>query len=155
MSVTTVSQNSSSSVGNKILQQLAGQGKSSTAGSTSALADLLSDTASISSASRQLSDAPAAVVQALDDLLAGQKDVQGDLAQLKDYFQQNPGKLADVLGSLEEDSGTYGSSGTWNSRSALLSALFNGQTGTANPSLFGTLLGSSESDSGDMFTALA
>lgn len=154
MTITTISQNSSSSIGNSALQQLLAseEGDSSTRKSTGGLAELLSDSTTISSASRQLADTPATVVKALDDLLSGQKTIQDDLAQLKSYFEQHPGQLADVLSSLEEDSGTYGSTGNWNSGRTLLAACMNGQAGASNASLFGALLGSSNQDTLSLLT---
>ena len=145
MTVPSVLSSTSQSVGAQILQSLlAGSGGSSdTSGlSSSALGDLLS----LSSASRQLSKAPAAVTAAVSDLFGAQKDVQGDLTQLKGYFKDNPDSLSNVLATLQGGSATYGASGQ-TSNSALLSALLSGQTsGSSSTALLSALMGSQTQD---------
>ena len=97
MSVTSVGSNQSQSIGSQLLQQLMANSSTSQSTTTGSLEDLLS----LSPAAQQLAQAPSAVVNAMGDLLSGQKDVQGDLSQLKSFFQQNPQNLASLLSSLQ------------------------------------------------------
>lgn len=141
---TTASQ--SQSLGNLLLQQLNALGTSSqdTSLSAAATGDLLT----VSPAAQQLAKVPDAVTKALTDLLSGQKDTTGDLAQLKAYFKQNPQSLASVLSRLQGDATTYGPGGSSDSRSTLLTALMNGQSNQSNPaSLLKLLNGQSNQDS--------
>ncbi|MBP1626553.1 MAG: hypothetical protein H6Q00_1028 [Holophagaceae bacterium] len=129
MSVSSVDSSSSQSIGNLLLQQLLAEGTSSQ--SSSSLSSLLDDLVSISSTGKQLSQAPEAVTKAMSDLLSSQKDVEGDLTQLKNYFKQNPERLASVLSTLQSGTITYSASGLLNSssdKSALLSALLGAQS---------------------------
>jgi len=91
------------------------------------------DLLTVSPAAQQLAKAPEAVTKALTDLLSEQKDIAGDLAQLKAYFKQNPQKLASVLGRLQGGAPTYGLEGSLEARSTLLTALMNGQSNQSNP----------------------
>jgi hypothetical protein len=145
MSVTPVGSNQSQSIGSMLLQQLMASGTNSqgTTGTSGALGDLLT----LSPAAQQLTQAPAAVTQAMSDLFSGQKDVQGDLAQLKSFFSQNPQQLASVLSSLQGGAGAYGLSNSLGSNSALLTALMNGQSNASNPAALLSLLGSQGQDS--------
>jgi len=139
MSLTPVSSDQSQSVGSLLLQQLNAFTSSGTAGggSAGALGDLLT----LSTAAQQLTKAPEEVTKALSDLLTGQKDTTGDLAQLKAYFQKNPQSLAQVLSSLQGGTATYGTSGSSAARSALLTAMMNGQSNSSDPSALLKLLG--------------
>ena len=109
---------------------------------TGSLEDLLS----LSPAAQQLAQAPSAVVNAMGDLLSGQKDVQGDLSQLKSFFQQNPQNLASLLSSLQGSSGTYGVSNASGTTNTLLTALMNQQSNASDPSALLSLLGNQGQD---------
>jgi len=140
MSLPSVGSNQTQTIGNALLQQLTADSSSSqgTSGNSGLLGDLLT----LSPAAQQLTQAPAAVTQAMGDLFSGQKDAQGDLAQLQSYFQQNPLSLAGLLSSLQGDAGTYGASSSTGSTSALLTVLMNGQSNASDPSaLLGLLSG--------------
>ena len=78
---------------------------------------------SLSPAAQALTQVPSSVTQAMNDILSGQKDVQGDLSQLRSYFQKNPQDLASILGSLQGGAGTYSPAGALKSAGALESAL--------------------------------
>ena len=165
MSVPSVGSNQAQTIGNTLLQQLAAEGSSSQG--TSGGSGLLGDLMSLSPAAQQLTQAPDAVTKAMGDLFSGKKDVQGDLALLQSYFQQNPQNLASLLSSLEGGAGTYNASNATNSSSALLTALMNAQSNSSDPSaLLGLLsgnqgqntlfdfLGNSSSGSGDSATSI-
>lgn len=145
MSLSPVSSDNSQSIGSLLLQQL----NAASAGTTqdsSGLSGVLGDLLTISPTAQQLTQAPSAVTQALSDILSGQKDVAGDLSQLKAYFQKNPQSLAGVLSSLQGTS-TYGTGGSTAS-SALLTALMNHQSNNSNPaSLLALLNGNTSQDS--------
>jgi hypothetical protein len=146
LSVTPVGSNPLQNTGSLLLQQLtaangaSGQNASSSSG-------VMEDLLTLSSAAQQLAQAPAAVTQAMTDLLSGQKDVQGDLAQLQTFFQKNPQSLASVLGSLQGGAGAYGVSNSLGSNSELLTALMNGQSNASNPANLLSLLGGQGKDS--------
>jgi lipopolysaccharide biosynthesis regulator YciM len=140
VSIPTVGSNQTQTIGSTLLQQLMAEESSSqgTSGDSGVLGDLMS----LSPAAQQLTQAPDAVTQAMGDLFSGKKDVQGDLALLQSYFQQNPQNLASLLSSLQGGAGTYSASNSTNSNSALLTALMNGQSNASNPSaLLGLLSG--------------
>jgi lipopolysaccharide biosynthesis regulator YciM len=140
VSISTVGSNQTQTIGSALLQQLAAEESSSQ--STSGDAGILGDLMSLSPAAQQLTQAPVAVTQAMSDLFSGKKDVQGDLAKLQSYFQQNPQNLASLLSSLQGGAGTYNASSSTNSSSALLTALMNGQSNASDPSaLLGLLSG--------------
>ena len=140
MSLPSVGSNQAQTIGSTLLQQLAAEESSSQG--TSGDSGLLGDLMSLSPAAQQLTKAPDAVTQAMGDLFSGKKDVQGDLAQLQSYFQQNPQSLASLLSSLQGSAGTYSASNSTNSNSALLTALMNGQSNSSDPSaLLGLLSG--------------
>lgn len=144
MSVNSVDSNSPQSVGNLLLQELLAEENTST-GATG-LSSSLDDLVSISSTGQSLSQAPDAVVNAMSDLFSEQKDVQGDLSQLKNYFKGDPSSLASLLSVLKNGSSTYDALGNLSSsadKSTLLSALFGNQS---QGSLF-TYLGDTESGS--------
>jgi len=158
MSINSVGSDQSQSIGSLLLQQLnaVGTGTQDANGLSSALGDLLT----LSPAAQQLTKAPEAVTQAMTDLFSGQKDVSGDLAQLKTYFEQNPQSLSGVLSSLQGGNPTYGAAGGLGSNAALLTALMNGQSngtnagalqnffnGTQNQDSLFTFLGDSNSGS--------
>jgi hypothetical protein len=130
MSVTSVGSSGSQSIGSLLLQQLLASG-SGTQG-TDTLTGLLGDQLNLSSTSRQLAQAPKAVTDAMSDLFSGQKDVQGDLAQLKTYFQQNPQSLVGVLASLTGGGATYGAQTALGSNRALLAAVLSGKNAGSN-----------------------
>jgi hypothetical protein len=140
VSIPTVGSNQTQTIGSTLLQQLAAEESNSqgTNGDSGILGDLMS----LSPAAQQLTQAPDAVTQAMGDLFSGKKDVQGDLALLQSYFQQNPQNLTSLLSSLQEGTGTYSPSSSTGSTSALLTALMNGQSNASDPSaLLGLLSG--------------
>jgi len=140
MSVSTVDSNQTQTIGSALLQQLAANESSSQG--TSGASGLLGDLMTLSPAAQQLTQAPAAVTQAVSDLFSGKKDVQGDLAQLRTYFQKNPQGLVSLLSTLQGGTGTYSASSATGSTSALLTALMNGQSNASDPSaLLGLLSG--------------
>lgn len=123
----------SQSAGTQLLQQLLSQGNGTQ--DTTNLSGLLGDLMTLSPAAQQLQKAPSAVVEAMSDIFSGQKDVQGDLAKLKAYFQENPQQLSTLLSNLQGSQGTYGPTGATGNQ-ALLTALMNGQnsgSGAMNP----------------------
>jgi hypothetical protein len=138
MSLSSVSSNQAQTIGSALLQQLV----ASEAGtqSTSGTSDLLGDLMTLSPAAQQLTQAPAAVTQAMQDLFTSQKDVKGDLEQLKSYFQKNPQSLVNLLSSLQGGTSTYSAANSSNSTSALLTALMNGQSNNSDPSALLSLL---------------
>jgi hypothetical protein len=148
MSVTAVSSDQTQTLSSLLLQQVManGSGSQDTSGATGALGDLLT----LSPGAQQLAQAPDAVVQAMQDLFSGQKDTQGDLAQLKGYFQKHPQSLVSLLGSLQGSIGTYSTSSSSSSKSALLTALMNGQSNGSDPSALLSLLSGSQGQ-GNLF----
>ena len=131
MSVNLIGTNSSQSIAS-VPPQLArpGGGAAQAGGkSPSQVADALK----LSPAAQALTQVPSSVSQAMTDILSGQKDVQGDLTQLRSYFQQNPQNLASILGGLQGGPGTYSPSGAVKSNGALESALLGGQGQEALP----------------------
>jgi len=140
MSLPSVGSNQTRTIGSTLLQQLAADESNSQG--TGGTSGLLGDLMTLSPAAQQLTQAPAAVTQAMADLFSGKKDVQGDLAHLQSYFQQNPQSLAGLISSLQGGAGTYSASSSTNSNSALLTALMNGQSNASDPSaLLGLLSG--------------
>jgi hypothetical protein len=138
MTITSIGSNGSQNIGTLLLQELnanAANSASST-GSSSLLGDLMT----LSPAAQQLASAPDAVTQAMNDLLSGQKDTNGDIAQLKSYFQQHPQGLASVLSSLNGTTATYDTSSSTGSTGALLTALMNKQSSNSDPSALLSLL---------------
>ncbi|GLH73034.1 hypothetical protein GETHLI_15360 [Geothrix limicola] len=148
MSLSPVSSDSSQSLGSLLLQQLNAASSGTTQGQdTSGLTGALGDLLTLSPTAQQLTQAPSAVTQALSDLLSGQKDVSGDLSQLKAFFQKHPQSLASVLGSLQANA-TYGAPGGQTSTAALLTSLMNHQSNNSNPaSLLALLNGNTTQDS--------
>ena len=145
MSITPLGSDSSQNIANLVMQSLLANGTSSQ--DTSSLSGILGDLLSVSPAAQQLSQAPTAVTQAMSDLFTGQQDVQGDLAQLKSFFQQNPQNLTSLLNGLQGGTSTYGSTGTLNSNGALLATLMNGQSNTSETgALLNALLGTQNQD---------
>jgi hypothetical protein len=145
MSVTPVGSNPNQSIGSLLLQQLmAADGGGSQA--ANAPSGPLSDLLTLSPAAQRLSQAPNAVAKAMGDLLSSQNDVQGDLAQVKSYFQKNPQGLASVLSSLQGSGGLNGTSNPVSS-STLLTALMNGQANASNPAALLSLMGGQGQDS--------
>lgn len=138
MSVTPVVSNPLQSAGSQLLQQLLATG--SGAQNPAGLSGLLGDLVTLSPAAQQLTKAPAAVSQAMEDLLSTQQDVAGDLAQLKTYFQENPQGLANVLGSLQGTSSPYGANHSQGAYGALVTALMNRQSGSSDPRALLSLL---------------
>jgi hypothetical protein len=151
MSITSIGSNSSQNIGNLLMQELSASG--TTSQNATDASGLLGDLMTLSPAAQQLTKAPDAVTQALGDLFSGQKDANGDLAQLKSYFQQHPQSLASVLESLQGTTATYGTSSSSGSNGALLTALMNKQSSQSDPSaLLSLLSGSQTQDS--LFSSL-
>ena len=146
MSIKAVDSNSSQSIGSLAMQLLQGQAASTqSAGlSNGSTGDLLT----LSSAAQQLTQAPAAVTQALQDLLSGQKDITGDVAKVKTYFQANPQSLATVMNSLKGSAtATYSATNSNAVTTASLAALLQGQQHNPNTSaLMGLLSGTQSQD---------
>jgi hypothetical protein len=140
LSVTSIGSNANQSIGSLLLQQLTAAGAS--AQSLASQADGLDgDLLTLSPAAQKLAKAPEAVTKALTDLLTDQKDVQGDLAQVKSYFQSHPEGLASLLSSLQGSSATSTTSNSVQNRNLLLTALMNGQSQSSDPSSLLSLLG--------------
>jgi hypothetical protein len=151
MSLVPVGPNTPQSVGKQVLQQLLNQ--ESGTQEASGLNGLLGDLMTLSPAAQQLQQVPAAVTAAMSDILSGQKDVQGDLAKLKTYFEQNPNQLTSLISSLQGAQGTYGPSGSNGANQAWLAALANGQTtGAGSANALSVLMGTGQQDS--IFTFL-
>lgn len=142
MSVTSINANTSQNLGALILQELTqgGAGASQDGG----LSGILGDLASVSSASQSLAKAPAAVTQALQDLLTTQAGTSSDLDTLKSYFKDNPSALASLLANLGGTS-TYSASGALSGQGSL-AALLSGSSQNAS-ALLSALAGSQGSSS--------
>ena len=145
--------NSTQSLTSAILQQLL---SGSNAQATSGLSPtVLQEVLTSSGVSQQgtANGTPAAISQALGNLLSGQgTSSQADLSQLQSYFKQNPDRLAGLLSSLQGGAGTYSADGTVGSSSSLLSALginsgsTSSSTSTSPSSLINLLLGGQSQD---------
>jgi hypothetical protein len=141
LSVTPVGSNQIQNAASQLLQQLMASNPTGLQEAASGTSALQGDQLTLSAAAQQLTQAPAAVTQAMGDLLSGQGQVGSDLAQLKSYFQQHPQSLATVLSSLQGGAGAYGVSSSLGSNSALLTALMNQQSNASNPAALLGLLG--------------
>lgn len=137
MTIGSVGSTSLQTLRNQLLQQLnaTGSGSQDATGSASPLGDLLT----LSPAAQQLAQAPAAVTQAMTDILAGKKAAQGDLAQLKTFLQNNPGSLDGLLSSVQGSLSPQGSASD-----TLLTAFMNQQSNASNPGALLRLLGSNQ-----------
>ena len=135
MTIGSVGSTSIQTLRNQLLQQLnaTGSGSQDASGSASPLGDLLT----LSPAAQQLAQAPAAVTQAMTDILAGKKAAEGDLAQLKTFLQNHPGSLDGLLSSVQGN--TQGSASD-----TLLTAFMNQQSNASNPGALLRLLGSNQ-----------
>ncbi len=145
MSIKAVNSNNSQTIGSLAMQLLQNQAASTQAtGLTNNSGDLLT----LSSAAQQLNQAPAAVTQALSDLLSGQKDIAGDVAQVKSYFQANPQSLATVMNSLKGSAtAAYSAANSSAVTTASLSALMKGQQHNPDTSaLLSLLMGTQSQD---------
>lgn len=153
MSVVSSSSTSSQSIASMVIQQLmSGTNASATAGlSPSVLQAVLKQTGATAQ-SDSTSTTPAAITQALGDLLSGGASSQSDLSQLQAYFKQNPDHLASLLTSLQNGSGTYGADGTVNANTGLLATLAGSSSSNASgnaastSSILSSLLGSQAQD---------
>ena len=143
MSINAVNSNNSQTIGSLAMQLLQNQAASTqSTGLTSSTGDLLT----LSSAAQQLNQAPAAVTQALSDLLSGQKDITGDVAQVKSYFQANPQSLATVMSSLQGSAAaTYSATNSNAVTTASLAALMQGQQHNPDTSALLNLLSGTQS----------
>ena len=144
MDIASLSSGTSQTIGTQLLQQLQAMGTGTQ--DSSSLTTLLGATLTLSSTAKQLAQAPTAVTQAMTDLLSAQKDVSGDLAQLKTWFQQNPQSLAGIVSSLQGGTSTYSASSALGSNSALVGSLLSGKnSGAMTGQLLNLLLGTSGS----------
>lgn len=144
MSISTIGSSDSQNIGSLVLQSLLGSSTSST--DSNGLSGILGDLMTLSPASQQLAQAPAAVTSAMTDLFSTQKNVSGDLSALTAYFKDNPTTLTNVMSALEGGASTYSSSGSTSS-SALVNALAQAQAGgTDTSTLLSSLLGGSSTD---------
>ena len=144
MDIASLSSGTSQTIGTQLLQQLQAMGTGTQ--DSSSLTTLLGDNLTLSSTAKQLAQAPTAVTQAMTDLLSAQKDVSGDLAQLKTWFQQNPQRLAGIVSSLQGGTSTYSASSALGSNSALVGSLLSGKnSGAMTGQLLNLLLGTSGS----------
>ncbi|MGA2083193.1 MAG: hypothetical protein ABSH53_21665 [Holophaga sp.] len=146
MSVTAASAQSQS-IASLVLQQLlSGSNSQATAGlSPSVLQEVLQSSGAAQTSSQ---GAPAAVAQALGDLLSGSDPgaAQTDLATVQSYFKQNPDGLANLLSVLRSGSATYNADGTLSSSTSLLSALEGTSGSGSTGSILATLLGGQAQD---------
>lgn len=136
MTISPVGSTNIQTLRNQLLQQLNATGSGSqdiTGSSSSALGDLVT----LSPAAQQLAQAPAAVTQAMTDILSGKPVAQGDLAQLKTFLQDNPQSLDSLLNSVKGSASTYGTSSD-----TLVTAFMNQQSNASNPGALLRLLGS-------------
>jgi hypothetical protein len=126
----------------QLLQQLNATGSSSqdTNSGSSPLGDLLT----LSTAAQQLTQAPAAVTQAMTDLLSGKQVAQADLTQLQTFLQNNPQSLSSLISSIQASKSTYGAANASGASDTLLTALMNQQSNASNPADLLSLLGSSQ-----------
>ena len=137
MTIGSVGSTSIQTLRNQLLQQLNATGSASPdlTGSSSPLGDLLT----LSPAARQLAQAPAAVTQAMTDILAGKSPAQEDLAQLKTFLQNNPQSLDGLLNSVQGSLSTHGAASD-----TLLTAFMNQQSHASNPGALLGLLGNNQ-----------
>ena len=137
MTIGSVGSTSIQTLRNQLLQQLnaTGSGSQDLTGSASPLGDLLT----LSPAAQQLAQAPAAVTQAMTDILAGKKAAPEDLAQLKTFLQNNPQSLDGLLSSVQGSLSTQGAASD-----TLVTALLNQQSNASNPGSLLRLLGSNQ-----------
>jgi len=126
MSVIGVGTNTSQSLGAEILQALTA-GSNNNGQSTGSGSGLASDLLTVSTASQSLAQAPAAVSQAMTDLMTTQASVSSDLAQLKSYFASDPQALASLMATLQGGASTYSASGSVPSTASLAASLQSGQ----------------------------
>lgn len=120
MAINSVGSSSPQAVSNRLLQKLPPPGAAGGEPDnfSAVLGDLmtLSPTASAPSKAAAPPPPPPAVSQAMSDLFNGQKDVPGDLAQLKGYFAQSPQTLNSLMGALQGGGETEGSAGVSSAR---------------------------------------
>jgi lipopolysaccharide biosynthesis regulator YciM len=152
MNIAAVGSNNSQSIGSLLLQELNAAGTNTQ--NPTDLSSILGDLVTLSPAAQQLTKAPDAVTQAMSDLFSGQTDVQGDVAQLKSYFKQNPQSLASVLNSLQGTTATYSASTSLDPSAALLTALMNKQSNNSDPSALLSLLSATQGQP-SLFSILA
>ena len=143
MSLPSVGSNQTQTIGNSLLQQLAADSSSSQGASGSS--GLLGDLLTLSPAAQQLTQAPAAVTQAMTDLLSGKQVAQADLAQLQTFLQSHPQSLSSLISSAQASKGTYGVSNSSGASDNLLTALMNQQSNASNPADLFSLLGNNQS----------
>jgi type IV secretory pathway TrbL component len=126
----------------QLLQQLNATGSSSQDASSgsSPLGDLLT----LSPAAQQLTQAPAAVTQAMTDLLSGKQVAQADLTQLQTFLQNNPQSLSSLISGIQGSKSTYGASNASGASDTLLTALMNQQSNASNPGDLLSLLGNNQ-----------
>ena len=148
MTLNAVHSSSSQTIGSMAMQLLQNQAASTQSTGLTGLTGSTGDLLSLSSAAQQLTQAPAAVTQALQDLLSGQKDITGDATKLKSYFKANPQSLATVMNSLKGSAAaTYSATNSNAVTAASLKALMQGQQHNPNTSaLLSLYLGNQNQD---------
>lgn len=164
MTVTNVDANSTKNLGQLLVQQILAQGSgttSSTSGSGAGGAGgAQGDQLTLSPAAQALSQVPASVTSAMQDLLSAKSNVPADSTALKAYLKTNPQGMPALMASLNASSGTYSASGTVSGSSILQQLLASGSSsGNSNGNgAVGALLnlfsGSNSSSSGDTLLQL-
>ena len=135
-----------------ILQQLlsGGSGLATSGLPAAVLQQVLAASGSATQTAASQTEVPAAVAQALGELLSGSDPSasSANLSQLQSYFKQNPSALTGLLGSLQAGAGTYSADGTVSSSSSLLAALGigSGASSAASTSLLSLLLAGQTQD---------
>ena len=119
MAINSVGSGSPQAVTNRLLQKLPppGAGAAEPDDFSAVLGDLMTLSPNASAAGKaEAAPPPPAVRQAMSDLFNGQKDVQGDLAQLKGYFAQSPQTLDSLMGALQGGGSAQAGSGVEEAR---------------------------------------
>jgi hypothetical protein len=138
----TVASTNIQTLRDQLLQQLSatGSGSQDLSGGSTPLGDLLT----LSPVAQQLTQAPAAVTQAMTDLLSGKQVAQADLTQLQTFLQSNPQSLSSLISSAQASKSTYGISNSSGASDNLLTALMNQQSNASNPADLFSLLGNNQ-----------
>jgi hypothetical protein len=145
MSVSATSATSASITSQVLQQLLTTSGSQSLAGLPSGVLQEVLQGAEGGQAS---AGAPAAVTQALGDLLSGTnaESVQADLDELQGYFKSNPDAMTGVLTALQDGGTTYTAQGTLASSSSLVQALAGTSGASSQSSILELLLDSQSQD---------
>jgi hypothetical protein len=152
MSVAATSALQSQNLSSIMQQLLSGSNAQSTSElSPTVLETLLQNSgAATQTATQTTTELPAAITQALGNLLSGSSPstASADLSTLQNYFKANPASLTSLLSSLQDGAGTYGADGTVSSSSSLLASLgLDSSSGSStSSSLISQLLGTQSQD---------